>query len=63
MKETRISIRKVLCGCKRPGELFRNFYVDVRGSQCRPKSSVAREMKTHGHSYHVDLELSDRSRE
>ena len=40
-----------------------NFCVDVRGSKCRPKIFVAREMKTHGHGYHPDLELSDRSRE
>ena len=67
---------KFLCGCKRPGKPFRNFCVsvrdpwrnpnfcvDVRGSKCRPKYFVAREMKTHGHGYHPDLELSDRSRE
>ena len=40
-----------------------NFCVDVRGSKCRLKSFVAREMKTHGRGYHVDLELRDRSRE
>ena len=53
---------KFLCGCKRPLEIseisvwvsetlgdIRNFYVDIRGSQCRPKSYVAREMKTHDH--------------
>ena len=32
---------KFLCGCKR--------------LKCRPKSFVAREMKTHGHGYHADL--------
>ena len=37
--------------------------MDVRGSNCRPKSSIAREIKTHEHGYHQDLELSDRSRE
>ena len=37
--------------------------MDVRDSKCRPKSFVAREMKTHGYGYHPDLELSDRSRE
>ena len=37
--------------------------MDGRGSECRPKSFIAREMKTHGHGYHPDLELSDRSRE
>ena len=35
--------------------------MSIRGSKCRPKSSIAREMKTHGHGYHQDLELSDRS--
>ena len=37
--------------------------MDVRGSKCRPKSSIAREIKTQGNGYHPDLELSDRSRE
>ena len=37
--------------------------MNIRGSKCRPKSSIALEMKTHGHGYHPDLELSDRSRE
>ena len=37
--------------------------MDIRGSKCRPKSSIAQEMKTHRHEYHLDLELSDRSRE
>ena len=40
-----------------------NFCVDVRGSKCRPKIFYYREMKTPGHDYHPDLELSDRSRE
>ena len=52
------SYPEFLCGCKRPVELseisvwvsetrgdIRNFYVNVRGSQCRPKISVARERK------------------
>ena len=34
---------------------------NVRGSKCKPRSYVP-EMKTHGQSYHADLELSDRSR-
>ena len=38
---------KFLCGRKR--------------SKCRPKSSIAREIKTQGNGYHPDLELSDRS--
>ena len=37
--------------------------MDIRGSKCRPKSSIAQEIKTQGHDYHPDLELSDRSRE
>ena len=40
-----------------------NFLVDIRGSKCRPNSSIAREIKTHRHGYHPNLELSDRSRE
>ena len=52
-----------MCGCKRPGERFRNFCVDVRGTKCKLKSSIAREIKTQGNGYHKDLELSDRSRE
>ena len=35
--------------------------MDIRGSKCRSKSSIARDMKTHGHGYHPNLELSDRS--
>ena len=34
---------------------------NVRGSKCKPRS-YGPEMKTHEHSYHKDLELSDRSR-
>ena len=34
---------------------------NVRGSKCKPRSYVP-EMKTRGHGYHTDLELSDRSR-
>ena len=34
---------------------------NVRGSKCKPRSYVA-EMKTQGHGYHPDLELSDRIR-
>ena len=37
--------------------------MDIRGSKCRPKSSIAREIKTQGHGYHPDLELGDKSRE
>ena len=37
--------------------------MDTRGSKCRPKSSIVREIKTQGNGYHPDLKLSDRSRE
>ena len=33
---------------------------NVRGSKCKPRSYVP-EMKTQGHGYRADLELSDRS--
>ena len=49
-------------GCKRPGEISRNFCVNVRGSKCKPKSYVNRDENTRS-GYQVDLELSDRSRE
>ena len=47
---------------KRPGGDIPNFYVNVRGSKCEPKSYVNRNENTLS-GYHVDLELSDRSRE
>ena len=59
MKETCGSIRKVLCGCKRPVELseisvwgvrepwrYPKFCVNERGSKCKPKSYVARDENT-----------------
>ena len=49
-------------GCKRPKEISRNFCVNVRGSKCKPKSYVNRDENTRS-GYHVDIELSDRSRE
>ena len=42
--------------------LSKNFCVGVRDPRCNPKSSVAQK-KTHGQVYHLDLELSDRSRD
>ena len=70
------SYPKFLCGCKRHVEIseisvwvsetrgdIRNFCVNVRGSQYRPKSYVARERENTQSCYHEDLELSDRSRE
>ena len=55
-------VRILELGCKRPGEISLNFYVNVRGSKCKPKSYVNRDENTQS-GYHVDLELSDRSRE
>ena len=49
-------------GCKKPREISINFYVNVRGSKCKSKSYVNRDENTRS-GYHVDLELSDRSRE
>ena len=34
----------------------------VRDPQCNPKSSVAQK-KTHGHGYHLNFELGDKSRD
>ena len=34
---------------------------NVKSSKCKPRSYVP-EMKTQGHGYHADCELSDRSR-
>ena len=34
---------------------------NVRGSKCKPRRHVPK-MKTQGHGYRADLELSDRSR-
>ena len=42
--------------------LSEKFYMGVRDPQCKPKSSVAQN-KTHGYVYHLDLELSDMSRD
>ena len=41
---------------------YPKFCVNERGSKCKPKSYVARDENTLS-GYHVDLELSDRSRE
>ena len=41
---------------------YPKFRVNGRGSNCMPKSYVARDGNTLS-GYHVDLELSDRSRE
>ena len=40
--------------------LSEKFCLGVRNPQCKPKSSVAQK-KTHGHGYHLDFELGDRS--
>ena len=42
--------------------LSERFCMGVRDPRYYPKSSVAQK-KTHGHVYHLDLELSDRSRD
>ena len=55
-------VRILELGCKRPGEISRNFCVNVRDSKCKPKSYVNRDKNTWS-GYHVDLELRDRSRE
>ena len=54
--------KKVLHGCERPAVLSEKFCLGVKDPRCNPKSSVAKE-KTHGHVYHLDLKLSDRSRD
>ena len=48
-------------GVKDPRYYPKRFCTDVRDPRYYPKSSVAQE-KTHGHVYHLDVELSDRSR-
>ena len=53
---------KVLYGCERPAVLSEKFFMGVRDPRCNPKSSSAEE-KTHSHVHHLDLELSDRSRD
>ena len=42
--------------------LSEKFCGGVRDPRCKPKSSVAQK-KTHGHVHHLDLELSDKSRD
>ena len=49
-------------GCERPAVLSEKFCVGVRDPRYKLKSSVAQK-KTHGHVYHLDLKLSDRSRD
>ena len=38
------------------------FCMCVRDPQCKPKSFVAQK-KTHGHGYHLDFDMGDRSRD
>ena len=61
-KRPAVLSEKVLHGCERPAVLSEKLCMGVRDPRCNPKSSVAQE-KTHGHVYHLDLELSDRSRD
>ena len=42
--------------------MSQNLCIGVRDPRCKSKSSVAQN-KTHGHICHLDLELSDRSRD
>ena len=60
--KTRGTIRKGLYGCERPAVLSKKLCGGVRDPRCKQKSSVAQK-KTHDHVYHLDLELSDRSRD
>ena len=39
-------VRILELGCKSPGEISLNFYVNVRGSKCKPKSYVNRDENT-----------------
>ena len=47
-------------GVKDPWYYLKRFCTGVRDPRYYPKSVVAQD-KTHGHVYHLDLELSDRS--
>ena len=47
-------------GVKDPQYYPKRFCTGVRDPRYYPKSYVGQE-KTHGHVYHLDLELSDRS--
>ena len=49
-------------GVRDPTVLFEKFCMGVRDPRCKPKSSVAQK-KIHGQVYHLDLELSNRSRD
>ena len=40
--------------------LSQKFCLGIKDPRCKPKSSVAQK-KTHGHGYHLDFELGDRS--
>ena len=51
---------KFMYGCERLTVLSEKLCVGVRGPRYKSKSFVAQK-KTHGHVYHLDLELSDRS--
>ena len=55
-------VRILELGCKRLREISRNFYMNVRGSKCKPKIYVARDENIRS-GHHVDVELSDKSRE
>ena len=55
-------VRILELGCKRPEKISLNLCMNVRGSKCKPKSYVNQDENTRS-GYHVDLELSDMSRE
>ena len=62
VRDPRYYPKRFLHGCERPTVLSEKFYMGVRDLWCNLKSSVAQK-KTHGHVYHLDLELIDRSRD
>ena len=53
---------KFLYGCERPEVPSEKLCMGIRDLRYKPKSSVAQK-KTHGHVYHLDLELSDKSQD
>ena len=56
------SYPKFLCWCKRPVEISK-ISVWIKEARSVGRKVMLPEMKIHGHGYHVDLELSDRSRD
>ena len=54
--------KRFCMGVRDPRYYPKRFYIGVKDLWCKPKSSVSQK-KTHGHVHHLDLELSDRSRD